>query len=135
MREQISTTMPMPTLQRLSPAEKARQRREEEEAPALVNETASTDVASPGIVASYSKTRPLPRTALPPDAFFVKVGTRLPPDLMDWIKRQVTEYRRRNPHAPRLTIEELLRIAIVDLQARGPVDKTIARYRATVSAS
>jgi len=135
MREQISTTLPMPTLQRLSPAEKARQRREEEEVPALVKETGSTDSASPGMVASNGKTRPLPRTALPSDAFFVKVGTRLPPDLMDWLKHQVTEYRRRNPHAPRLTIEELLRIAIVDLQARGPVDKTIARYRATVSAS
>jgi hypothetical protein len=33
MREHISTTMPMPTLQRLSPAEKARLRRDEEALP------------------------------------------------------------------------------------------------------
>jgi len=133
MREQISTTMSMPTLQRLSPAEKARQRREEEMAPATDNETAEA-YSSNGTTAA-SKPRALPRTMLPSDAFFVKVGTRLPPDLVDWLKQQVAEYRRRNPHAPRLTIEELLRIAIVDLRTRGPVDKTIARYRSTVSSS
>ena len=124
----------MPTLRRLSPAEKTRQRREEE-LPALPPETETTTAFSPNLAASTSKPRPLPRTVLPSDAFFVKVGTRLPPDLVDWLKQQVAEYRRRNPHAPRLTIEELLRIAIVDLRARGPVDKTIARYRSTVSAS
>jgi hypothetical protein len=134
MREHISTTMPMPTLRRLSPAEKTRQRREEESPPPPhVIET--TDASSPDMTVSNSKPRALPRTVLPSDAFFVKVGTRLPPDLVDWLKQQVAEYRRRNPHAPRLTIEELLRIAIVDLRARGPVDKTIARYRSMVSAS
>jgi hypothetical protein len=135
MREQISTTMPMPMLQRLSPAEKARQRREEEEQPSL-EETKETDDASVRPAALLnSRAKRLPSTILPSDAFFVKVGTRLPPDLVEWLKLQVQEYRKRNPHAPRLTIEELLRIAIVDLRARGPVDKTIARYRATVSAS
>lgn len=133
MREQISTTMSMPALQRLSPAEKARQRREEDLTPAT--ETEMAEPSSSHSTASANKPRMLPRTVLPSDAFFVKVGTRLPPDLVDWLKQQVAEYRRRNPHAPRLTIEELLRIAIVDLRARGPVDKTIARYRSTVSAS
>jgi hypothetical protein len=134
MREHISTTMPMPTLRRLSPAEKTRQRREEE-SPPTPQASETTDAPSPDMAVSNSKPRALPRTVLPSDAFFVKVGTRLPPDLVDWLKHQVAEYRRRNPHAPRLTIEELLRIAIVDLRARGPVDKTIARYRSTVSAS
>ena len=133
MREYISTTMPMPTLRRLSPAEKTRQRREEE-SPPPPHAIEATDASSPAMAVANSKPRALPRTVLPSDAFFVKVGTRLPPDLVDWLKQQVTEYRRRNPHAPRLTIEELLRIAIVDLRARGPVDKTIARYRSTVSA-
>ena len=110
-----------------------RQRREEE-SPTPSHETDITDAPSPNIAVA-SKPRPLLRTMLPSDAFFVKVGTRLPPDLVDWLKQQVAEYRRRNPHAPRLTIEELLRIAIVDLRARGPVDKTIARYRSTVSVS
>jgi hypothetical protein len=126
--------MPMPTLRRLSPAEKTRQRREEESLPPP-QETDTTDAPSPNIAVASSKPRPLSRTVLPSDAFFVKVGTRLPPDLVDWLKQQVADYRRRNPHAPRLTIEELLRIAIVDLRARGPVDKTIARYRSMVSAS
>jgi hypothetical protein len=137
MREHISTTMPMPTLRRLSPAEKTRQRREEESPPPphAPHAIETTDEPSPAMAVANSKPRALPRTVLPSDAFFVKVGTRLPPDLVDWLKQQVTEYRRRNPHAPRLTIEELLRIAIVDLRARGPVDKTIARYRSTVSAS
>ena len=134
MREHISTTMPMPTLRRLSPAEKTRQRREEVSPPPP--QTIETpDASSPEVAVANSKPRTLPRTVLPSDAFFVKVGTRLPPDLVDWLKQQVAEYRRRNPHAPRLTIEELLRIAIVDLRARGPVDKTIARYRSMVSAS
>ena len=133
MREHISTTMEMPTLRRLSPAEKTRQRREKE-SPPLPQETDTTDASSPNIAVSNSKPRPLPRTVLSSDAFFVKVGTRLPPDLVDWLKQQVADYRKRNPHAPRLTIEELLRIAIVDLRARGPVDKTVARYRSTVSA-
>ena len=134
MREHISTTMPMPTLQRLSPAEKARQRRAEDLPPHTELQTPS-GAAAPSSVQPNSRTKGLPRTILPSDAFFVKVGTRLPPDLIDWMKQQVTEYRRRNPHAPRLTIEELLRIALLDLRARGPVDKTVARYRATVSVS
>jgi hypothetical protein len=134
MREHISTTMPMPTLRRLSPAEKTRQRREEESLPPP-HAIETADASSPDMAVVNSKPRALPRTVLPSDAFFVKVGTRLPPDLVNWLKQQVTEYRRRNPHAPRLTIEELLRIAIVDLRARGPVDKTIARYRSTVAVS
>ena len=134
MREHISTTMPMPTLRRLSPAEKTRQRREEE-SPPPPHAIETTDASSADIAVANSKPRALPRSVLPSDAFFVKVGTRLPPDLVNWLKQQVTEYRRRNPHAPRLTIEELLRIAIVDLRVRGPVDKTIARYRSTVAVS
>jgi hypothetical protein len=134
MREHISTTMPMPTLQRLSPAEKARQRRAEDE-PLHSDPYTPSGAAVPSTAQPTSRTKGLPRTMLPSDALFVKVGTRLPPDLIDWVKQQVAEYRRRNPHAPRLTIEELLRIALFELRARGPVDKTVARYRATVSAS
>lgn len=134
MREHIATTMPMPTLQRLSPAEKARQRRAEDVPPHTDLHTPS-GASAPRTVQPNSRTKGLPRTVLPSDALFVKVGTRLPPDLVDWMKQQVTQYRRRNPHAPRLTIEELLRIALLELRARGPVDKTVARYRATVSAS
>lgn len=135
MREQISTTMPMPALQRLSPAEKARQRREEENPSNLEENEAANEVSvrHTGLLSNQAKR--LPSTVLPSDAFFVKVGTRLPPDLVEWLKQQVQGYRKRNPHAPRLTIEELLRIAIVDLRARGPVDRTVARYRAAVSAS
>lgn len=135
MREHISTTMPMPTLQRLSPAEKARQRREEEALPNMEETKEAEDAPAPHGALPRNRAKRLPSTVLPSDAFFVKVGTRLPPDLVDWLKQQVQEYRRRNPHAPRLTIEELLRIALVDLRARGPVDKTVARYRATVSAA
>ena len=134
MREHIATTMPMPTLQRLSPAEKARQRRAEDVPPHPDPNTPS-GALTPSTAQPNSRTKVLPRTVLPSDALFVKVGTRLPPDLIDWMKQQVTEYRRRNPHAPRLTIEELLRIALLDLRARGPVDRTVARYRAMVSAS
>jgi hypothetical protein len=133
MREQISTTMNMPTLQRLSPAEKARQRREEE-VPSE-DRTKLPGSLSSSIVLPSGHAKSLSRTILPSDALFMKVGTRLPPDLVEWLKQEVAEYRRRNPHAPRLTIEELLRIAILDLRARGPVDKTVARYRATVSAA
>ena len=135
MREQISTTMPMPTLQRLSPAEKARQRRDEEGRSSAEETKEANDASAHHAAGLSNRAKRLPSTVLPSDAFFVKVGTRLPPDLVDWLKRQVQEYRRRNPHAPRLTIEELLRIALVDLRARGPVDRTVARYRATVSAS
>ncbi len=135
MREQISTPMPMPTLQRLSPAEKARQRREEEGL-SSIEEPKEADVTPTHHTALLSsRAKRLPSTNMSADAFFVKVGTRLPPDLVEWLKQQVQGYRRRNPHAPRLTIEELLRIAIIDLRARGPVDKTVACYRATVSAS
>jgi len=135
MREQISTPMPMPTLQRLSPAEKARQRRDEEGLSSTEEPKEADDAPSHHTALLSSRAKRLPSTDPSSDAFFVKVGTRLPPDLVEWLKQQVQGYRRRNPHAPRLTIEELLRIAIVDLQARGPVDKTVARYRATVSAS
>src|SRR5882672_3820155 len=133
MREHISTTMPMPTLQRLSPAEKARQRRDEEGISSTEETKEADDASDHHSALLYIRAKRFPSTILPSDALFVKVGTRLPPDLVEWLKQQVKEYRRRNPHAPRLTIEELLRIAIVDLRARGPVDKTIARYRATVS--
>lgn len=134
MPEHISTTIPMPTLQRLSPAEKARQRRAEEVTPHSEETPHAEESPPPHAVLLSHRAKRLPTTVLPSDAFFVKVGTRLPPDLVEWLKQQVQEYRKRNPHAPRLTIEELLRIALVDLRARGPVDKTVARYRATVSA-
>jgi hypothetical protein len=126
--------MEIPTLQRLSPAEKARQRRQEE-GPALSDTTEQLS----GILAQETtvngRIRGRPRTIEPTDTFFVKVATRLPPDLVEWLKEQVMEYRRRNPHAPRLTLEELFRIALVDLRAKGPVDKVVARYRAIVSSS
>ena len=135
MREQISTPLPMPTLQRLSPAEKARQRREEEGLSSTEEPKETDDTPTRHTALLSNRAKRLPSTDLSSDAFFVKVGTRLPLDLVEWLKQQVQGYRRRNPHAPRLTIEELLRIAIVDLRARGPVDKTVARYRTTVSAS
>jgi hypothetical protein len=132
MREHITTSMEIPTLQRLSPAEKARQRRQEEiQALSDTTEQPSGGPAQEVLANGRAKRRPGTEESSKP--FFVKVATRLPPDLVEWLKEQVMEYRRRNPHAPRLTIEELFRIALVDLRAKGPVDKMVARYRAIVS--
>jgi hypothetical protein len=132
MPERITTPMDIPSLQRLSPAEKVRQRRQASTQPDE-HQAEQISGVSPSGHRDGSRLEGRPRTVMPSDALFVKIGTRLPPDLVDWMKQQVAEYRRRNPHAPRLTIEELLRIAIVDLRARGPVDKTVAKYRAAVS--
>jgi len=58
-----------------------------------------------------------------------KLTTRVRADQLAWLQEQARTYHRRHPRAPRLTIEELVRLAIDQLRESPHPDGLIARYR------
>jgi hypothetical protein len=63
------------------------------------------------------------------DAGVTKLTTRLPTDQVEWLKGEAKGYRERNPRRPRVTIEELMSIAIEHLREAKNLDALIAKYR------
>lgn len=59
----------------------------------------------------------------------VKLTTRVRPEQMAWLREEVFRFRSRNRRAPRLTVEELTRIAIDHLREAQNLDGLVARYR------
>ena len=65
-----------------------------------------------------------------PSARYVRLSTRVFPDQREWVRQTLTTYRQRHPRVPRLTMDELIRIAIEELrQHEEALDTIIARYR------
>lgn len=60
---------------------------------------------------------------------FTKLTTRIPPDQLDWLKGEVKRYRAEHPRAPKITIEELIRVAIDSLKEAKNLDALIAKHR------
>lgn len=60
---------------------------------------------------------------------FAKLTTRIPPDQLDWLKGEVKRYRAEHPRAPKITIEELIRVAIDSLKEAKNLDALIAKHR------
>ena len=58
-----------------------------------------------------------------------KLTTRLPTEQVEWLREQAKGYRERNPRRPRVTIEELIAIAVEHLREAKNLDATIAKYR------
>jgi hypothetical protein len=60
---------------------------------------------------------------------FKKVTTRIPLEQFQWLKEEVKQYRKRNPKAPRVTIEGLMMVAIDHLKDAKNLDSVIVKYR------
>ena len=58
-----------------------------------------------------------------------KLTTRVRADQLAWLQEQARTYHRRNPRAPKLTIEELTRLAIDQLAEAPHLDALIGKYR------
>lgn len=64
-----------------------------------------------------------------PQSTFTKLTTRIPPDQLEWLKGEVKRYRAEHPRAPKITIEELIRVAIDSLKDAKNLDALIAKHR------
>jgi hypothetical protein len=60
---------------------------------------------------------------------YKKITGRVFPDQQKWFQRVPKEYRKRHPRYPKLTNDELMRIAIEYLRDSEDLDAVIARYR------
>jgi hypothetical protein len=98
-REQIRSSVPLSTPRRADPADRA---------------AALMGAVEPGPTG--------------PDGT-CKLTTRVRSDQLTWLQEQARTYHRRHPRAPRLTIEELIRLAVDQLQEAPHLDGLVGRYR------
>ena len=70
-----------------------------------------------------------PEKPAPAQGTFTKLTTRIPPDQLEWLKAEVKRYRAEHPRAPKITIEELIRVAIDNLKEAKNLDALIAKHR------
>jgi hypothetical protein len=108
-KDEIPATgdMPQPPARRIDATEKARQMMQ-------------PIVATPA---------PAEQGGEPAEAVFKKVTTRIPLEQFQWLKEEVKQYRKRNPKAPRVTIEGLMMVAIDHLKDAKNLDSVITKYR------
>lgn len=66
---------------------------------------------------------------VPPGPETCKLTTRVRADQLAWLQEQARTYHRRHPRAPKLTIEELVRLAVDTLRETPHMDGLIGRYR------
>jgi hypothetical protein len=66
----------------------------------------------------------------PEGPVFKKLTTRIPCEQFEWLIQQPKAYRARNPARPRVTIEELITIALDHLRESKDLDGVIAKHRA-----
>lgn len=65
----------------------------------------------------------------PPGPETCKLTTRVRAEQLAWLREQARTYHRRHPRAPKLTIEELVRLAIDQLREGPHLDGVITRCR------
>lgn len=58
-----------------------------------------------------------------------KLTTRVRADQLAWLHEQARTYHRRHPRAPKLTIEELVRLAVDQLRELPHIDGLVGKYR------
>ena len=58
-----------------------------------------------------------------------KLTTRLPTEQVEWLKGEAKGYRERHPRWPRVTLEELIAIAIDHLREAKNLDSVIGKHR------
>ncbi|MBA4064540.1 MAG: hypothetical protein C0501_12670 [Isosphaera sp.] len=78
--------------------------------------------------AALIEARP-PAAAAEPGTGTCKLTTRVRADQIAWLQDQARTYHRRHPRAPKLTIEELVRLALDHLRSAPDLDGLVARYR------
>ena len=100
-KEEIAATIPLPAspVRRIDATEKARQ---------------------------LLTVQPAP---VPAGPVLIKLTTRIFPEQMAWMKQEIARARLRNPRAPKLTVEEITRIALDHLRGADNLDAVVARYR------
>jgi hypothetical protein len=59
----------------------------------------------------------------------VKLTTRIFAEQMAWMKEEITQAQVKNPRAPKLTVEELTRLALDHLRNFGSLEALLAEYR------
>ena len=113
-REEIPASVDLPgaPARRMGAAEKAR---------ALITPVPDSAPAGRGPAAVVA--------APAPAGTFAKLTTRVPPDQLEWLKGEAKRYRAEHPRAPKLTIEELIRVAIDHLKEAKNLDGLIVKYR------
>jgi hypothetical protein len=132
-REAIGASVslsPIPA-RRIDAAEKARQLVTERPTVTPPPAPISTPTATPKLVAPAAKTGEgtRPKKQPKPLARLSKLTTRVYPEQLEWLKLEVSRYREQNPRAPRITVEELTRIALEHLRETGNLETLIAKYR------
>lgn len=118
-REEIPASVDLPPTpaRRMGAAEKAR---------ALI--TPASDPAPAGRTPVGGRGQAV-ETAPAPASTFAKLTTRVPPDQLEWLKGEAKRYRAEHPRAPKVTIEELIRVAIDHLKEAKNLDALIAKHR------
>lgn len=129
-REAIGASVslsPIPA-RRIDAAEKARQLVSDR--PAVTPPPAPVAPA-PKLVTPAAKTGEgtRPKKQPKPLARLSKLTTRVYPEQLEWLKLEISRYREQNPRAPRITVEELTRVALEHLRETGNVENLIAKYR------
>ena len=116
--------------------DRARSMLEQSKAPATAEEDATPPEAArqegrgeaPPKVTSI---RPAP--VVPPESGEAegtkKLTTRVPGEQFRWLRDEAKGYKERNPKRPRVTIEELISIAIDHLRETKNLDAVIAKHR------
>lgn len=118
-REELSTNIPLPTPhpKRQTAPEKAR---------ALLNESK----ASEALEAGQGAKRTTKQTAAQPEGTYKVLSGRVFLDQHDWFCQAPKAWRTRHPRKPKLTRDELMRIAIEHLRDNeDELDALIERYR------
>ena len=65
----------------------------------------------------------------PAASLVTKLTTRLATEQVEWLKGEAQGYRERHPRWPRVTIEELIAIAIDHLREAKNLDSVIGKHR------
>ncbi|MBX3412569.1 MAG: hypothetical protein KF708_07770 [Pirellulales bacterium] len=130
-REAIGASVslsPIPA-RRIDAAEKARQLVTER--PAVTPPPATTPklAAAPMNTSAKSGEGNRTKKQTKPLARLSKLTTRVYPEQLEWLKLEVSRYREQNPRAPRITVEELTRVALEHLRETGNLETLIAKYR------
>ncbi len=81
------------------------------------------------LITPVAEPAPAKEPAPAPASTFAKLTTRIPPDQLEWLRGEAKRYRTEHPRAPKVTIEELIRVAIDHLKEAKHLDTLIAKHR------
>lgn len=71
----------------------------------------------------------LPASPVPVAPMYSKITTKVLTSQLQWMREQITEFQIEHPRSPKLTMEEVVQVAIDELRTSGNLDERIQRYR------